>query len=102
MSLYIGIVLSAFVIFLIVYARWQDAVNMSPYSVRPHLRNMVLDGQIYLNPFNWDREILIHEIAHKVRGKGPRDKGYDDPDHDPVFWRTYDRLMDIYDVPRKY
>jgi len=100
MSLYIFLFLAAIVIFIPVAIRWQDFVNMSPYSIRPHVRNMVLDGQIYLNPFTATEEVLVHEIAHKVRGRGPRDKGYDDPDHDPVFWATYDNLMDVYGVPR--
>jgi len=76
--------------------RWRDAVEMSPYPILPSFHNMVLDGQIYLNPFTWDEEVLVHEIAHIIRGKGPRDGRYEDPDHDPEFWKTYDVLMKKY------
>lgn len=94
---------SSLIIFLVsTYFRWKDAVKMSPYKVRPHVYNMVLDEQIYLNPFTWDEEVLVHEMAHKIRGKGPRDQGYDDPDHDPLFWETYDKLMKKYNIPYKH
>lgn len=89
------------ILIFLIMIRWQSAVEMSPFPVQPHIRNMVLDGQIYLNPVTWDKEVLVHEMAHVVRGKGPRDGKYDDPDHDPEFWKTYDSLLDRYGVPRK-
>ena len=84
-----------------IYIRWQEAAKMSPYPIYPSLHNMVLNGQIYLNLFTWDKEVLIHEMAHVIRGKGPENSKYEDPDHDIVFWNVYDNLMKKYNIPHK-
>lgn len=102
MNLIIIFLLLCIVIFsAITYIRWQEATHMSPYPIYPSLHNMVLYGEIYLNPFTWDKEILVHEIAHVVRGKGSKDSNYEDPDHDDVFWNIYDQLMKKYNIKYK-
>lgn len=83
--------------FIIFITKWFYVTSISPYPVLPHVKNMVLDGQIYLNPFWVDREILVHEMAHVIRGHGPRD-GTSDPDHDELFWNVYNDLVKKYNI----
>lgn len=63
-----------------------DAVKKSPYPIVPFFTNLALGNVIFLNPFTWNDEILIHEMAHVIRG----DPG--ENDHDEKYWEIYEEL----------
>lgn len=73
-------------IIAIAYIPLADAVKKSPYPIVPFFTNVTLGNVIFLNPLTWDDEILIHEIAHVIRG----DPG--ENDHDEKYWEIYDAL----------
>jgi len=67
-----------FIFILFLYLPLLDAIKMSPYPIVPFFTHVTLGKVIFLNPFTWNHEILVHEIAHAIRG----DPGKNDHDRE--------------------